>query len=142
MPVLGATVTRLRQYPIVKQVFKGGVYRKGALPVALAREMYLVGNRRGHYRAFMSLVRNWGSWEAARAEYRSIDQPTLLVYGDHDWSREDERVAEARAIPGAELRVIKDAGHFLSLDAPDEVVAAILPWAQAPAPRASVEATP
>ena len=142
VPVLGATVTRLRQYPIVKQVFKGGVYRKGALPVALAREMYLVGNRRGHYRAFMSLVRNWASWEAARAGYRSIDQPTLLVYGDHDWSREDERVAEARAIPAAELRVIKDAGHFLSLDAPDEVTAAILAWAETPERRTSMEATP
>jgi pimeloyl-ACP methyl ester carboxylesterase len=142
VPVLGATVTRLRQYPIVKQVFKGGVYRNGALPVALAREMYLVGNRRGYSRAFMSLVRHWGSWEAARAEYRSIDRPTLLIYGDHDWSREDERVAEARAIPGAELRVIKDAGHFLSLDAPDEVTAAILAWAETPGRRTSMEATP
>ena len=142
VPVLGATVNRLRLSPIVSQVFDGGVHRRGALPRALAREMYLVGNRRGYYRAFMSLVRHWASWEAARAEYGNIDRPTLLLYGDHDWSRDDERAAEARAIPGAELRVIKDAGHFLSLDAPDEVVAAILPWAQAPAPRASVEATP
>ncbi len=74
----------------------------------------------------MSLVRHWGSWEAGRAEYRNIDWPALLLYGDHDWSRDDERVADARAIPGAELRVINNAGHFLSLDAPDEVVAAIL----------------
>jgi pimeloyl-ACP methyl ester carboxylesterase len=94
--------------------------------------MYLVGNRRGHNRAFMSLVRNWESWEAGRAEYGSINRPTLLLYGDHDWSRDDERLADARAIPGAELRVVKDAGHFLSLDAPDETVAAILAWAHVP----------
>ncbi len=31
VPVLGATVTRLRQYPIVKRVLEGGVYRKEAL---------------------------------------------------------------------------------------------------------------
>jgi pimeloyl-ACP methyl ester carboxylesterase len=142
VPVLGATVNRLRQYPVVTQVFKGGVYRKAALPVGLAREMYLVGNRPGYSQAFMSLVHNWGSWEAARVEYRSIDRPTLLVYGDHDWSREDERAAEARAIPGAELRVIKDAGHFLSLDAPDELTAAILAWAETPGRRTSMEATP
>ncbi len=142
VPVLGATVNRLRLYPIVSQVFDGGVHRKGALPRALAREMYLVGNRRGYYRAFMSLVRHWGSWEAARAEYGNIDRPTLLLYGDHDWSRADERAADARLIPGAELRTIRDGGHFLSLDAPDEVVAAILSWVPAPAPRASAEAMP
>ena len=140
VPVLGATVNRLRLYPIIARVFDGGVYRKGALPRALSREMYLVGNRRGHNRAFMSLVRNWESWEAGRAEYRNIDRPTLLIYGDHDWSRDDERVADARAIPGAELRVIEDAGHFLSLDAPDETVAAILAWAQPPGQRTPVRA--
>ena len=133
VPVLGATVSRLRQYPIVRRVFEGGVYRKGSLPSALARGMYLVGNRRGHNRAFMSLVRHWGSWEAGRAEYGAIDRPTLLLYGDHDWSRDEERAADARAIPGAELHVVRDAGHFLSLDAPDEAVAAILAWAPVPA---------
>ena len=132
VPVLGATVNRLRRYPVVKRVLEGGVYRKGALPEALAREMYLVGNRRGYNRAFASLVRHWASWEAARAEYAGLDRPTLLLYGDHDWSRGIERAANARAIPGAELLVIKDAGHFLSLDAPEETVAAILAWAQVP----------
>lgn len=57
------------------------------------------------------------------------DQPTLLIYGDHDWSRPDERTANARAIPGAELRTIPRAGHFLSLDAPEELAAAVLDWA-------------
>src|SRR4029077_17781475 len=80
VPVLGATVSRLRNYPIVRRVFEGGLYRKESLPRALAREMYLVGNRRGHNRAFMSLVRHWGSWEAGRAEYRAIDRPTLSLY--------------------------------------------------------------
>jgi len=132
VPVLGATVTRLRLYPIVKRVLEGGVYRKGALPATLARELYRVGNRRGHYRALMSLVRHWGSWERARAEYSSIDVPTLLIYGDHDWSRMIEREADRQAIPGAELRIIKDAGHFLSLDAPQEVVQAVVGFANHP----------
>jgi len=132
VPVLGSTVTRLRLYPIVKHVLEGGVYRKGALPSTLARELYRVGNRRGHYRALMSLVRHWRSWERARVEYAQVDRPTLLIYGDHDWSRADERQADRRAIPGAELRIIKDAGHFLSLDAPEEVVQAVVGFANHP----------
>ncbi|HYK82034.1 MAG TPA: alpha/beta hydrolase [Gemmatimonadales bacterium] len=125
VPLLGATVERLRQYPIFKQVLTGGVYRKRALPPALARELYQVGNRRGHYRALMSLVRHWATWEQARAEYGSIDRPVLLLYGDHDWSRVEEREADRQAIPNAAMRVIKDAGHFVSLDAPDEIVRAV-----------------
>jgi pimeloyl-ACP methyl ester carboxylesterase len=126
VPVLGATVNRLRSYPIVLPILKGGVARTGSIPPMLARELYRVGNRRGHNRALMSLVHNWASWEAGRVEYGNIDRPTLLLYGDHDWSRDDERAANARSIPGAELRIIPNAGHFLSLDAPDEVVTAIL----------------
>jgi pimeloyl-ACP methyl ester carboxylesterase len=126
VPILGATFARLRQFPIVRRIFDGGVYRRGSMPPALAREMYAVGNRPGHYRAFMSLVRHWAGWERARAEYQSIERPVLLVYGDHDWSRVAEREADRQAIPGAQLLVVKDAGHFLALDAPDELIRAVV----------------
>ncbi len=128
-PVLGVTITRLRLYPIIRRVLEGGVCRSQALPPALAREMYEVGNRRGHYRAFMSLVRHWPDWEQARAEYVDIDCPTLLIYGDHDWSRVEEREANRRAIPNVTMIVINNAGHFASLDAPDELVRAVVEFA-------------
>lgn len=129
VPVLGATVSRLRLSPVVARIMRGGVVRPGAIPPALGRELYRVGNRRGHYQALMSLVRHAATWEAARTEYRRIDRPTLLLYGDRDWSLPEERAANARDIPGAELHVVPNAGHFLSLDAPDELAAAILGWA-------------
>ena len=125
VPVLGATVTRLRLFPIVRAVFQGGVHRRGALSAAFVRELYRVGNRPGHYQAFMALVHEWPTWERARSEYGKIAVPVLLLYGDHDWSRPSEREADARAIPGAQMRVAPDAGHFLSLDAPDEMVRAV-----------------
>ncbi len=126
IPVLGPTVMRLRTYEVTKKIFEGGVYRKDALPPGLAHEMYEVGNRRGHYRAFMSLVRHGPEWERARQEYGNIVVPTLLLYGDRDWSRPQEREYTARAIPGARTEVLKDVGHFASLDAPQQVVRAIL----------------
>jgi pimeloyl-ACP methyl ester carboxylesterase len=46
----------------------------------------------------------------------------LVVYGDQDWSREPERRATFEAIPGARLEVVRDGGHFLSLDRPQEVI--------------------
>jgi pimeloyl-ACP methyl ester carboxylesterase len=124
IPILGATVMRLRQRVIENRVFQGGVKRKQSLPEPLALEMYRVGNRRGHYRAFMSLIRNWPGWEQARTEYVNIDRPVLLLYGDADWSRTEEREADARDIPGAQLRIV-EGGHFLSLENPAEVTSAV-----------------
>lgn len=128
VPVLGATVNRLRSRPVVTRLFQGGVRRQGAIPPALDREMYVVGNRPGYSQGIASLVHHWGTWEDIREAYGAIDWPVLLLYGDHDWSHEDERAADARAIPGAELRVIREAGHFLSLDAPDDLLAVLVPW--------------
>jgi pimeloyl-ACP methyl ester carboxylesterase len=125
LPVLGPTVMRLRQFPIEKVVFEGGVKRKESFPPGLVREMYRVGERPGHYQAFMSLLHHSASWERARTEYSKIDRPVLLLYGDGDWSRPEEREATARAIPGASMRVVKDAGHFLALEAPGELVGAV-----------------
>jgi pimeloyl-ACP methyl ester carboxylesterase len=122
VPLLGSTVMRMRNPLVEGRILRGGVHRKGNVPRDFAREVYAVGNRRGHYRAFLSLVRHWPAWEAARSEYRSIDRPVLLLYGEHDWSRAEEREANRRDIRGVQLRVVPDAGHFLSLDAPDAVV--------------------
>jgi pimeloyl-ACP methyl ester carboxylesterase len=125
VPILGATVMRLRQFPIEKRVFEGGVKRKQSIPQALLREMYGVGERRGHYQAFMSLIHHWPEWEQAREEYGKINRPVLLLYGDGDWSRKAEREANARAIPGARISIVPDAGHFLSIEAPAELVRGI-----------------
>jgi len=126
VPLIGLTVTRLRQYPIFKKVMEGGVDRKEALPPALLREMYEVGKRPHHYQAFTSLVSHWAEWEQARGEYNQIEVPVLLVYGDHDWSRPEEREANQRAIPGAQMTIVPGAGHFLALDAPEALTQLIL----------------
>jgi pimeloyl-ACP methyl ester carboxylesterase len=125
VPVLGETVLRLRNPLLEQKIFEGGVRRAASIPTELARELSRVGNRRGHYRAFLSLVRNWPSWEAARKEYGGIDRPVLLVYGEHDWSSEAEREANRREIPGNRSLTVADAGHFLSVEAPDQLTAAV-----------------
>lgn len=131
VPILGSTFWRLRQYPVFKLIMEGGVVHNDALPSALLREMHEVGNRPHHYRAFMSLVRHWAGWEDARANYAKIAVPVLLVYGEGDWSRPDEREANHRAIPGAQMTIVKDASHFLSLDAPDALIQHILNFSHA-----------
>ena len=125
VPVLGGTIARLRSYPVVKAILNGGLHRLASMPAELAREIYRVGNRRGHYQAFTSLVHHWPSWERERERYGLIERPVLLIYGDHDWSRTDERAETARRITGARVMTVERAGHFLAFEAPRDAADAI-----------------
>lgn len=121
IPVIGETVMRLRNYIIMKAVLSGGVSDPMSISPALMKEMYRVGNRRGHYRGFISLLRNSSSWERARSEYSNINVPTLIIWGAEDWSLPEERRYDESLIPGVQSITVDLGGHFLPFDAPDEV---------------------
>src|SRR5262249_17532688 len=103
IPVVGETVMRLRSFPVIKAILTGGVSDPGRIPPPLLKEIYLTGNRSGHYRAFISLLRNSESWETATKEYASIRLPVLLIWGEQDWAKPDEREHDRQIIPGAEI---------------------------------------
>ena len=79
VPFVGETVMRLRNFGTMKAVFRGSVADPASIPPALVDEMYRVGNRDGHYQAFLSLLRNAHSWETANERYRRIEVPVLLL---------------------------------------------------------------
>ena len=122
IPVLGDTVMRLRNPLVEGRILDGGMANPSALPRAFRDEVFAVGERPGHYRAFLNLIRHMPLWRKTRAVYGRIQVPVLLVYGDHDWSRDIERQATLREIPGARLVMVKDGGHFLPMDQPEAVV--------------------
>src|SRR5262249_20548441 len=98
-PVLGETVMRLRTYPITRAILLAGVVTPASFPATLLREMHAVGNRKGHYRAFLSLLRHGASWEAGTVAYRSGEVPVLLLWGEQEWSRPGERAHERGPLP-------------------------------------------
>jgi pimeloyl-ACP methyl ester carboxylesterase len=122
IPVVGDTVMRLRNYIIMKAVLAGGVSDPKSISPALMKEMYMVGNRRGHYRSFINLLRNSSSWEHARSEYGNINVPTFMIWGAEDWSLPEERRYDESLIPGVQSVTLETGGHFLPLDAPDDIV--------------------
>jgi pimeloyl-ACP methyl ester carboxylesterase len=129
LPGVGETVMRLRNFFIVQAVLRGGVADGTSIPPALMKEMYVVGNRPGHYRAFLNLLRNAGSWEKATQDYDRIESPVLLIWGDRDWARPSEREHDGTLIAGVEMATIEGGGHFLALDRPQEFTQSILRFA-------------
>jgi len=129
IPFIGETVMRLRNFLIMRAVLRGGVAEAKSIPPALLKEMYLVGNRPGHYRAFLSLLRNAESWETATKDYGRIDIPVLLIWGDRDWARPSEREHDRKLIPSVQMTTLEPGGHFLALDRPQELSKAIIRFA-------------
>jgi pimeloyl-ACP methyl ester carboxylesterase len=126
IPFIGETVMRMRNLMVMKMIFEGGVADAKSIPPALLKEMYLTGNRPGHYRAFLKLLRNSQSWEIATKDYGRIAVPVLLIWGDRDWAKPAEREHDRSIIPNVEMITVKHGGHFLPLDKPQEVIRAIL----------------
>jgi protocatechuate 4,5-dioxygenase alpha subunit len=65
----------------------------------------------------------------ARPLLPTIACPTLVLVGREDrWSPPAQNQEIAEAIPGAEFRVIEDAGHMLPVEQPEAVSRALLDW--------------
>jgi pimeloyl-ACP methyl ester carboxylesterase len=124
-PLLGPVVARAGTRRLLRLVLAGGLDDRHNLPPALAEEIARCGRLPGHARAFRSLCLQWRSWLSARAQYGQIALPVTLVYGDEDWSHPAERDANAREIPGAHLVTLQAAGHFASLDKPEQIAGLI-----------------
>jgi pimeloyl-ACP methyl ester carboxylesterase len=53
----------------------------------------------------------------------------LLIWGDQDWARPDEREQDRALIPGVRMTTVENGGHFLPLDRPRELVDLIVRFA-------------
>jgi pimeloyl-ACP methyl ester carboxylesterase len=129
VPVLGATLMRLRNKFVSDAIMAGGVASAEALSPALRAELYDVGERLGHYQGFLSLLSHERQWSDARKLYPQIRIPTLVIYGEQDWAPVAQRERTGALIPGVLVRTVGDGSHFLSLDRPAELTDLIVGFA-------------
>jgi pimeloyl-ACP methyl ester carboxylesterase len=118
LPVLGPVVTRMENKPVLGMALRGGLLDESKLPRHYLAELRRAGRRRGYPRVAREVYRNVDSMIAARALYRTVSAPVILIYGDHDWSRPPEREANLALLPGARSITLADTGHFAALEQP------------------------
>ena len=89
--------------------------------VGLLRELFLRNDPTSYAKACRALA------NAPAIKREEIGQPTLLIVGDHDRSTPIAMTEELhRDIPVSRVRVIPTAAHWVTLEQPDAVAAAIL----------------
>lgn len=106
---------------LLASVLEGGFVDASRLPSELVDTLDRSGRRDGSRRAECSVYSNWRSWLDARTRYPELTTPRTLVYSSADWSLPQERDADAAALKVPNAIVVPNAGHFVSLEAPEDV---------------------
>ena len=99
IPVIGETVMRLRNFPIVAAVFRGGVVDAKSIPPALHDKKCMSSViAQGITAHLLPCSETPRSWETATKDYGRITVPVLLVWGDQDWARPSERQHDGESL--------------------------------------------
>jgi pimeloyl-ACP methyl ester carboxylesterase len=131
VPGFGLIPAKLENELILTYVMRGGFFDPEKLPAHFVHEQLKSGRRPGYPAVETKYFRALKSYIAARHFYRRINVPVTLLYGDHDWSKPEERAEVARLVPGNRLITLSRSGHFGSLEHPDEIARILIDAARA-----------
>ena len=119
IPINGAIFAALENRFFLSLVMNGGVTNIKKIPTWLMKLFDKTGHGPGYHYLGRNILKNWRSWANAATFYNQIKSPVTLIYGENDWSRNNERVSTFNKVPNAKLETIANSGHFLSVDNPD-----------------------
>lgn len=118
IPVHGAIFAALENRFFLGLVMNGGVTNIRKIPGWLTKLFAKTGRRPGYKYLGRNILENWRSWAQATELYSQVSCPVTLVYGEFDWSRQNERMSTLVKLPTARQVTIPGSGHFLSIDHP------------------------
>lgn len=125
IPLLGAVNASLENKTVLGKIMAGGYFDPAKLPEDLLIEFDRDAHRPGYKAAARRVLSGWRSWNEAKRLYPVIKLPVTLVYGDHDWSRVEERQVTHSLLPDASLVTMRDTGHFSAVESPAQLLSAI-----------------
>jgi pimeloyl-ACP methyl ester carboxylesterase len=126
IPVMGLMFSKLANPAILGEIMGGGFYDPKTLPKDFVLEQLRSAKRPGYASVETKYFRALPSYIAARDLYPKVTASVTLVYGDHDWSKPEERRDVARLIEGSRMISLRQAGHFSALEHPEAIARIVL----------------
>jgi pimeloyl-ACP methyl ester carboxylesterase len=118
-PGVGPVGAGVEPKPVVRRILQGGLVDKTALREDYLDELLQVGGRPGYPAVARAVYQSMPSLIAARSRYPEVKAPLHFVYGEKDWSRPSDRMANKELLPAADFVQVPGAGHFIALERPD-----------------------
>ncbi|MEM6635305.1 MAG: alpha/beta hydrolase [Pseudomonadota bacterium] len=126
-PVIGDFVLRIRNDRATRAILKGAVTSIAVIPDAYLAALAAIQKRPEFAGAQKSLLNNSASWVSAVGQFDAVTAATHILWGDQDWSEPDERRAFTGSIAGATSKTLDKTGHFITMDNPGAIIAALKP---------------
>jgi len=123
---IGVFFDSLQSYPILWMIFRGGVHKKSALKSEYLKLVCSSTKKPGFIYHHRNMFQNHKSRLNDGSLYKGLKTPVNLIYGESDWSKQDEKLNTMKALGLKTFHTMKETGHFSFLESPKEVSEIIL----------------
>ena len=121
IPLIGSFFSMLENKFILKNILAGGFVDKSKLPNDYLNLLASTIRKKGYSFHFINVLSNFQTWINCRNIYEKVTHPTVLVYGEADWSTSKERLNSQTKLKLDAYHTIKKCGHFSFLEQPKKV---------------------
>ena len=121
LPFIGRIFSMLENKFILKSILAGGFVDKSKLPSDYPNLLTSTSKKKGYTYHFINVLSNFQTWINCKNIYEDVTHPTVLVYGEADWSTSEERLDSQTKLNLASYHTIKKCGHFSFLEQPKKV---------------------
>ena len=123
---LGVFFAKLESFPTLWMIFRGGVHKKSAIKAEYIKLLCTSTKKPGFIYHERNVFQNHISWLNNGSLYQGLKTPVYLIYGESDWSKQDEKLNTMKALGLNSFYTMKETGHFSFLESPKEVSEIIL----------------
>jgi len=123
---LGVFFAKLESFPTLWMIFRGGVHKKSAITSEYIKLLCTSTKKPGFIYHERNVFQNHKSWLNNGSLYQGLKTPVNLIYGESDWSKQDEKLNTMKALGLNSFHKMESTGHFSFLESPKEVSEIIL----------------
>ena len=123
---LGVFFAKLESFPTLWMIFRGGVHKKSAITSEYIKLLCTSTKKPGFIYHERNVFQNHKSWLNDGSLYQGLKTPVNLIYGESDWSKQDEKLNTRKALGLSSFHTMNETGHFSFLESPKEVSKIIL----------------
>ena len=121
LPVIGNFFSSLENRFILKNILAGGFVDKSKLPKNYLNLLASTIKKPGYVYHFRNVLSNFQTWIECKNIYETVNHPTVLIYGEADWSTLEERSDSQNKLKLNSHHKLAECGHFSFLEQPKKV---------------------